>query len=227
MTCIWMLSLTRPPPTALCECIGMYSGLCRFMKPDLLVVCNNGRLLCWEWAVGRRKGQLPSSWTRALPTTLIWVCPSSVHTGWKDWHDIHYSYLLYNRTHFFQTQTSITTKQLRSPLPHWTGHTYILYLHLYWTMLALINTIAILTILCLFSRCIAVVLKCSPLRWIVHLHSFRGNQQRVALKNKKRIYIQQSTYRDLMLMDEYLTHNTQPHTKHTRAHVQKMQHRAQ
>ena len=30
------------------------------------------------------------------------------------------------------------------------------------------------------------------------------------------IYAQQSTYRDSVLMDIYLTHNTQPHTKHTR-----------
>ena len=82
-------------------------------------------------------------------------------------------------------------------------------------MLAHINTIAILTILCLLW-CNAEVLKCSPLKWIGRLHSFRGNQQRVALKNKKQIYIQQSTYRDLVLMDIYLTHNTQPHTKHTR-----------
>ena len=65
---------------------------------------------------------------------------------------------------------------------------------LYRTMLAQINTVAIL-----MEQTLKLI------------------QRTSTTKNKKPIqYTQQSTYQDSVLMDIYLTHNTQPHTKHTR-----------
>ena len=114
--------------------------------------------------------------------------------------DSHYSYLLYYRTHFL-SDTEDHKKATQYPSPPCMGH-----LHCTGPcMLAQINTLSVFNVYCSSLEVLTTKMN----------RRFTLTLRRGSAEQEPNTYEQQCTYQDLVLMNIYLTHNTQPHTKHT------------